>query len=111
MTVVQALMHGVPVKTFDAAPTTNPSTGTVFALPARAGSLVWQTFFAVNPASITVNLEASLDMIHWDPIDSSTVVTGEVRTFSILGGKFVRGAISASSGGSGFTMMLTAQNL
>jgi hypothetical protein len=105
------ILNGVSVKTFDAVVPSSPLNGTTFAMPARAVSLVWQTFFATSPTSITINLEASEDNVHWDSIDSSTVAAGEVRTFAVLGVKFVRGSVSALVIGPGaeLTMMLTAK--
>ena len=101
------MQPGLAVKTFDAAAATQ-SDGTAFAVPARAGALTWQTYFGTNPASITINLQYSTDNEHWDTIDSSTVIGGEVRTFAGLGGApgFVRGNISAISGGDDVTMTL-----
>lgn len=101
------ILHGTPVKTFDAAPAATGA-GVPFALPARAGALQWQTFFGTNPATIVIDLEASLDNIHWDAIDSSTVAAGEMRTFTILGGKFIRGNITTITGaGAEVTMIIT----
>ena len=109
MALQHSMLIGESVKTFDLTVPSNPLNGIVFACPARAVSLVWQFFFTTNPTAITVNLEASEDRIHWDPIDSSTLVTGEVRTFAGLGVRFVRGSISALTLGPGaeLTMMIT----
>jgi hypothetical protein len=104
---MEAIQPGLAVRTFDAA-AASTGAGTPFAVPARAGALVWQTWFGTDPASIAVSLEYSLDSIHWDAIDSSIVVTGEVRTFAGLGGApgFIRGNITAISGGAEVTMQL-----
>lgn len=106
---LELITHGVPVKTFDVA-AASPATGTVFALPARAGSLVWQTFFGTNPSAIVIDLEFSLDNVHWDAVDSSTVLVGEVRTFATVGGGFVRGRIVSITGGAGISLMILCQN-
>lgn len=104
------ILHGVPAKVFDVA-TAAISTGTVFALPARAGSLQWQTFFGTNPASIACDLEFSLDNIHWDAVDTTTVITGEIRTFATVGGAFVRGNITAITGGVGVSLWIWCQTI
>ena len=110
MSTIEMLLHGVPVKPFDVA-TAATGVSSTYALPARAGSIVWQTFFGTNPATVQVDFEASLDGTHWDAIDSSTTVTGEVRTFATVGGVFFRINIVAITGGVGVSVWVTAQNL
>lgn len=85
-----------------------PGAGLEVGVPARAGALTWQTYFTVNPGAIVVDLQYSIDGIHWDTIDASTVVGGEVRTFAGLGGApgFLRGNVVSNTGGSGFNMVL-----
>ena len=100
------ILHNQPVKTFDAAAAATGA-GVPFALPARAGALQWQTFFGTNPATVVIDLEMSLDNVHWDAVDSTTVVGGEIRTFTIIGGKFVRGNITTITGaGDEVTMII-----
>jgi len=93
---MEAMQPGLPVKTFNVAAAATGA-GTSFALPARRCSLQWQTFFGTDPSALT--------------IDSSSVLTGEVRTFAAIGGApgFVRGNVIAITGGAGVSMWITAQ--
>lgn len=65
----------------------------------------WQTAFSGgNPASITVLLEASLDGTNWFTVDTSTSVTGELRT--VTGSyRFVRLNNSAVTVGTGINLL------
>lgn len=110
MSTTEMLLHGVPVKVFDVA-TAAIGASVARALPARAGSIVWQTFFGTNPGAVQIDFEASLDGSHWDAIDSSTVVGGEVRTFATVGGVFFRINVVSITGGVGISVWVTAQNL
>lgn len=66
-------------------------------------SVAWQTIFSAAPDSITVLLQASLDGINWFTIDTSTSVTGEIR--SVSGSyKFLRINNSAVANGAGKTL-------
>ena len=104
------MQPGLPVKTFNVAAAATGA-GTSFALPARRCSLQWQTFFGTDPSALTIDLQFSFDGSHWDTIDSSSVLTGEVRTFAAIGGApgFVRGNVIAITGGAGVSMWITAQ--
>lgn len=93
---------------FNAA-TVTTSNGTTFALPANASQITWQTSFASNPASITVQIQTSLDNTNWFVVATSSVVAGDGGTF-YSSAKFIRCAITASSGGTGITCGLVAKN-
>lgn len=110
MSTIEMLLHGVEAKPFDAAAAATGAS-LAYALPARAGSIVWQTFFGTNPAAVQIDFEASLDGTHWDAIDSSTVVGGEVRTFATVGGKQFRINIISITGGAAVSVWVTSQNL
>lgn len=101
--VVNSIPTGTPVLSFSGAATT-VADGIKFAVPGQRGIIItWQTSFLVAPASITVNLQGSLDNISYFTLDTSTVVGGAIRYLGPTSPKFVRCSISASSGGSGFT--------
>lgn len=104
----ELILHGIPVKPFDNRANATGVSNT-FALPALAGSLVWQTFFGTAPASVTIDLEFSLDGVHWDAVDSTTVTAGEVRTFATVGGGFVRANCTAITGGTTTSLWITCQ--
>lgn len=105
---LHSILKSVPVNTFDALSPipAAPFTGTEFALPARATSLQWQTFFGTNPAAVSIELEFSLDGTHWDAVDVSSAVGGEIRTFAFTGAKFVRGRVASITNGDELTMMI-----
>lgn len=102
---MELIQKGLRVKTFDNADAAQ-ATGTPFALPARAGSLMWQTYFGTNPDAVSIELQFSLDGTHWDAIDVSSVVGGEIRTFAGIGGApgFVRGNIASITNGDDVNM-------
>jgi len=108
---MQLINRGVVALLFDAATVGVGVTSEVKALPSGAGTIVWQTFFDVAPGAITIDLEFSLDNIHWDAVDSTTVVAGEVRTFATVGGRFVRAKNTAVAGGSKMTVNILCQRI
>lgn len=101
----------MPVKTFDALTPipAAPFTGTEFGLPSTAVALQWQTFFGTDPAAISIELQLSLDAIHWDAVDVSTAVGGEIRTFATIGAKYVRGRVASITNGDELTMTILCQ--
>ncbi len=103
--------RGVSVNLFDALAVGAGVTSNAFALPSGAGTIVWQTFFGTAPAAISIDLEFSLDNIHWDSVDNTTVVAGEVRTFSSVGGKFVRAKNVSVTGGTTMTVTILCQRI
>lgn len=107
---MKMILKGVPVKTFDAADAVT-GTGTEFGLPSTAVALQWQTFFDANPGAISIELQFSLDGIHWDAVDVSSAVTGEIRTFATTGAKHVRGNIASITAGAAteVTMIILCQ--
>src|SRR5438445_89364 len=96
--------EGISEKLFDAVASATGNSS-AFSLPARATQTTWQTSFSSAPASITVQLQTSLDNLNWNTIDTSTSTTGEDRTIA-TSALFVRARINAVSGGSGITVSL-----
>lgn len=82
--------------------------GVIFALPARATQLTWQSSFGSAPASITLQLKTSDDGVTYNVVDTSTVVGGESRTVS-TSARFVLVRINAISGGTLITVQLLAK--
>jgi hypothetical protein len=108
---IEQILRGVPVKPFDNAAAVTGVSRT-FALPARSGSLQWQTFFGTNPSSVSIDLEYSLNEgLNWEAIDNTTLTTGEVRTFSITGGQLIRFNIISITGGANVNLVLRLESL
>jgi len=66
-------------------------------------NITWQSVLSAAVASITILLEASLDGTNWFTIDSSSSVTGEIRTIAGTY-KFLRANNTAVAGGAGITL-------
>ena len=66
-------------------------------------SIAWQTVFSAPVGSITVLLEASLNGSDWFTIDTSTSISGEIRTIS-GSYRFLRINNSAVTVGAGITL-------
>lgn len=85
--------------------------GTAFAIPqASIAYIAWCTSFGTAPASITINLQESNDNSVWATVDSSTSTAGECRSV-FSANKFVRGNISAVSGGTTTTLSINIQRV
>lgn len=106
---MSSLLLGIPQKLFDAA-ASGTGNSLSYSLPARASQLTWQTSFGSNPASITLQLQTSLDGTIWNTIDSSTTVTGEIRTIN-SSAIFVRARINAISGGTLITVSVVGKQV
>ncbi len=73
-----------------------------------SGTVVrWQTIFGSNPTGVNVVLQTALADIdaEYQTVDTSTVVGGEARSFTVQG-KFIRIKFISSTGGSGLTAKL-----
>jgi len=84
--------------------------GSTFALPSRATQVTWQTVYGTAPASITIQLQISMDGTNWSTVDSSTNVNGEAKTVQ-FNAPFVRGNISAITGGTTVSLLIDARDL
>jgi hypothetical protein len=73
-----ALQPGLPLTVVDAITTTGAKD--VFALPARACLLAWQTSFNIAPGTFNATLQVSIDGVSFTTLDTSTAVGGETRT-------------------------------
>lgn len=83
--------------------------GSTLALPANASQITWQISYSVAPASVTVLIQTSLDNVNWFVVATSTSVNINGGTI-YNSAKFIRCAITASSGGSGITCSFVAKN-
>ena len=85
--------------------------GVAFAIPqASIAYIAWCTSFGSTPTSITVNLQVSNDNSAWSTVDTSTSTAGECRSI-FSANKFVRGNISAVSGGTTTTVSINIQRV
>lgn len=86
-----------------------PDAGLYFSVPqGQSVTVSMQTSFATTPASVTIQLQTSLDASIWTTVVSSTSTAGETITAYNQVTKYVRANVSARSGGSGVTTQLLA---
>jgi len=103
-----ALSPGIVGNSYNAAVITSGN-GTTFALPGNASQITWQVSYSVAPASITIQIQTSLDNTNWFSVaTTSSIATDGGTIYSSAG--FIRCSITASSGGSGITCGLIAKN-
>lgn len=103
-----ALSPGL-VETLVAAVTTTGAK-TIFALPARACVLAWQTSFNEAPSAIDIDLEVSIDGVVFTVLDTSTAVGGEARTIAeVTAAQFVRVNVITNTGSKELTVTLIAK--
>lgn len=111
MAYTVALSRGVPEKLFDANAAAAPVNSSDFALPPGKAPkyLSWTTFFASAPASCTIKLQVTNDIVNgpWSDLDSSTATAGETKNVGPIGAAFIRGVKSAQSGGGALTLTVT----
>ncbi len=72
--------------------------GIEFTLPGRLVEITWQTIFQSVPAVVSIALQLSVDGFTWYSADTTTNVSGEVRTLITAAG-FVRAAMLDMSEG------------
>lgn len=91
------------------ATSTGAVTGTTFALPSGAAAVVsWQIIHSPAPSAFSASLQASLDGTNFNTIDTSTTLTGEVRTIATQGAwKFLRINQNSRTGGTTTTGILS----
>jgi hypothetical protein len=106
---MNSLLKDIPVTLFDAV-AASTGNSTAYALPANATQVEYQTSFGSAPASITIQIQTSLDNINWSTVSSSTSTSGETKVFN-SSGIYVRARINAVSGGSGITVLLVAKEV
>jgi len=94
---MNSLGFGVSQSSIDST-TIATQTGTAYALPSPAAQLAWQVVITGTPVSITILLEGSLDNTTWFTLDSTSVVTGALRSINTPVA-FVRARVSAISAG------------
>ena len=69
-------------------------------------TITWSTIIGGAPATVTVNLQASVNDVdsEYATLDSSTNTTGETRTISAVRFRFLRLNVSAATGGTNPTI-------
>lgn len=98
------LLIGSSKKLFDAI-ASGTGNSTAYSLPASATQVTAQTIFGTAPASITVQIQTSLDNSNWTTVASSTNVNGETLTFN-TSALYIRARINAISGGDAITVIV-----
>lgn len=89
---------------------TGTGASAVFALPARACVLAWQTSFDVNPSVVNITIRVSLDTAVWTVLDTSTAVGGEVRTITVpTAALFIDANVVTNTGNRAVTVLLVAK--
>jgi hypothetical protein len=97
-----------PVKLIDVVNGTGA--GDTFALPIRSVVLAWQTAFDTAPSAISITLEVSIDALVWTVLDTSTDVSGEVRTIQDpTAALFIRANVGTNTGNKFVTVTLVAK--
>lgn len=89
---------GVAELSINADSTAAVVTGTAFSIPTACNLVTWTTSFGTTPASVTIQLQLSVDNSVYVLADSSTNTAGESRTV-VNGARFLRIVESARSGG------------
>ena len=102
---MDSLLIAVPLNLLDARIGTGVSD--TIALPTRLALLTWQTSFDVAPAVIDIDIDISLDGVIWTTIDTSTNVSGEVRTITNPSAAvFIRANVNTNTGNRQVTLIL-----
>lgn len=99
MAIEVALSPGQVVSLIPALTTLAQANGDSFALPGLACQLSWQTIFATTPDAVSIKIQGSLDNTNWVTLDTSTVVTGDLKTL-IISAPFIRAQIESATNGS-----------
>jgi hypothetical protein len=89
---MEQLLKDVPTSILATAGTTGA--GTIFAFPATATQATWQAVYGTTPSSITTLVEASMDGVTFNTLDSSTATAGAIRSF-VACPAYIRGNVSA----------------
>jgi hypothetical protein len=105
------ILKDIPFATFNGASLT-ASNGLIAALPARAVYLAWQVTYTGSPNPVSVVLEVSIDGTNFVTLDSSTTITGDVKTIAApTAALFVRGRVVSVTGGTLITMNIVAKSV
>ncbi len=97
--------YGVRVDSISASATCG--TGTAFAIPtASATRITWAVVYSAGPATTpSILLETSLDNVNWFTSDTSTEVSGGIRSF-VTSALFVRGKCDVKTDGGNLTVSM-----
>lgn len=102
--MTKLLLIAVPHILLDGAAETQ--VGETRALPARSCTLSWQTIFDDDPDAVNITLEVSIDGVVWDVIDTTTEVSGELKSVNATAAPFVRGQVNSITAGSATTIQI-----
>jgi hypothetical protein len=101
------LEQGQVLDSFDAFAIDNVA-GTVYALPAQAVLVTWQTSFGSAPVAINIIIETSLDNVSWSTVATTTDTGGETGSFN-TSAIFIRSSIVSHTGGDTVTVQLVSK--
>lgn len=87
----------------------------VFAIPSVGGqndngvTVTWSTAYPSAPGAVTMTLQAAEENVDsaFQQLDTSTSVTGEIRSITLTRFRFIRVLVSGASGGSSPTAIVT----
>lgn len=108
MSIEVALLPGQVVSLIPAGTALTQVNGDSFALPGLACQLSWQTVYASTPDAVSVKIQVSLNNTDWVTLDTTTVVTGDVKTL-IISAPFVRARIESATSGTTVTVLAIAK--
>ena len=101
------LEQGQVLDSFDAFAIDNVA-GDVFALPAQAVLVTWQTSFGSAPVAINIIIETSLDNVSWSTVATTTATGGATGSFN-TSAVFIRASIVSHTNGDTVTVQLVSK--
>lgn len=105
---MSTLLIGIPQNLFSNA-AASVANSTAYGLPPRASLIQWQTLFGTAPASVTIQIQTSLNGVDYNTEASTTVVGGATGSF-VTSALKVRARINAISGGANVTVIVNAKS-
>lgn len=101
---MELLQIGLPRNVLDAVEI-EALDGDIFALPANATQVEWQTIYTGSPAAISVSVQTSIDGVNFNTVVTTTNLAGAESNF-LTSAQFVRGKINSATGGEFATLIL-----
>jgi hypothetical protein len=101
---------GTVITPFDAEASEGGIESDVIALPSVNCQITWQTSYASTPAVANVQLMVSVDGLHFNTLDTTTDVDGEIRTV-LTAARFARMMFGTMDDGIDTTVKLVVQEV
>src|SRR3990167_50028 len=101
---------GETIILFDAEASEGGVFSDVVVLPSTNCQITWQTSYGTVPAIANVQLQISVDGLHFNTIDTTTNVSGEIRTF-VTAAKFARALFGVMTDGIDTTVKLVVKEV